>query len=185
MIDNVCAKNESGGGMPGEQAIQVQNDIKVIKASLELQQKVGTGTIAEEKVREAQEVINENKIEFAPIAKPQLDILLSAIRAAQGYQSGSGNDKAVLQSFATPIMNIKANAATFNYPVISGLSGIVLTFLEDAKRFDKKAVQIVDLLHKTILLVLARKISGDGGRDGKALQLAFQELCQKFSKKMG
>ncbi len=181
------SKTKAGGGMLGEQAIQIQNDIKVIKASLELQQKVGTGTIAEEKVRQAQEVMNKNRVDFAPIAKPQLDTLLSAIRAAQNYHGGNDNDrdKAVLQSFATPIMNIKANAATFNYPVISGLSGIVLTFLEDAKRFDKKAVQIVDLLHKTILLVLARKISGDGGRDGKALQLAFQELCQKLSKKMG
>lgn len=168
--------------MSGEQAFQVESDIKIIKASLELQQKVGSGSIAEEKIRQAQNVINENKVDFAPIAKPQLDILLSAIRDAQNYESG--NDRAVLQSFSTPIMNIKANAATFNYPVISGLSGIVLTFLEDAKRFDKKAVQVVDLLHKTILLVLARKISGDGGRDGKALQLAFQELCRKFSKKM-
>jgi hypothetical protein len=163
---------------------QAADDIKVIKASLELQQKVGTGSIEEYKIERAQKVISENKVDFGPIAKPQLEMLVAAIKEAQNYTSGSGDDKAVLQTFMTPIMNIKANAATFNYPVISGLSGIVLTFLEDAKRFDKKAVQVVDLLYKTILLVLARKMSGEGGRDGKALQLAFQELCQKFAKKL-
>jgi hypothetical protein len=165
-------------------ASQSSEDIKVIKASLELQQKVGTGTIEEYKVERAQKVIKENKVDFAPLARPQLEILMSAIKDAQSYTSGSGDDKAVLQTFMTPIMNIKANAATFNYPVISGLSGIVLTFLEDAKRYDKKAVQVVDLLYKTIQLVLIRKMSGEGGRDGKALQLAFQELCQKFAKKL-
>ncbi|MBI2234997.1 MAG: hypothetical protein HYU57_08475, partial [Micavibrio aeruginosavorus] len=76
------------------------------------------------------------------------------------------------------------NAATFNYPLISGLTGIVLTFLEDARRYDKKVLQIVDLLHKTILLVLARKMTGDGGTQGMALQEAFRDLCQKLVRKL-
>lgn len=160
-----------------------QDDVKIIKASLELQQKVGTGSIDEQKVVKAQKVINENKVEFAPIAKPHLDTLNSAIKEAMKYKGG-GDDQAVLQTFMTPIMNIKANAATFNYPIISSLSGIVLTFLEDVPRYDKKVGQIVDLLYKTIQLILIRKMSGDGGKDSKMLQMAFQELCQKFIKKL-
>lgn len=158
-------------------------DAKVIKASLELQQKVGTGSIDEHRVQKAQKVINENKVDFAPIAKPHLDemkVLISDISKSRGDKS----DREILQALMTPTMNIKANAATFNYPLISGLTGTVLTFLEDVKRFDKKVLQIVDLLHKTILLVMARKMTGDGGTEGKALQLAFQDLCHKFIKKL-
>jgi hypothetical protein len=159
------------------------DEAKIIKASLELQSRIGTGSIEEHRVQQAQKVINENKVEFAPIAKPHLDELNRLI-VETSKSRGDKSDKDVLQALMTPIMNIKANAATFNYPLISGLTGIVLTFLEDVKRYDKKVLQIVDLLYKTILLALARKMTGDGGAQGKALQIAFHELCQKFVKKL-
>jgi hypothetical protein len=41
-------------------------------------------------------------------------------------------------------------------------------------------VQIVDLLHKTVLIVIAKNMKGDGGREGRSLASAFEELCRKF-----
>jgi hypothetical protein len=169
--------------MTSTQKLSDTEEAKIIKASLELQKKVGTGSIDENKVKSAQKVMNENKVDFGPIAKPHLDEisgLVSSISKSRADQS----DQEILQSLMTPTMNIKANAATFNYPLISGLTGTVLMFLEDVKKYDRKVLQIVDLLHKTILLVMARKMTGDGGAEGKALQVAFQELCQKFIKKL-
>lgn len=159
------------------------DEAKRIKANLDLQKKVGTGSIDEKKVERAQEVIKNNKVDFAPIAKPHLDELSKAIKASLGLKNPS-NEKEILETYMTPIMNIKANAATFNYSLISGLAGTVLTFLEDVKMYDKKVVQIVDLLYKTILLILARKMSGDGGAEGKALLGAFHDVCQKTMKKI-
>lgn len=159
------------------------DEAKRIKANLDLQKKVGTGSIDEKKVERAQEVIKNNKVDFAPIAKPHLDELSKAIKASLGLKNPQ-NEKEILESYITPIMNIKANAATFNYSLISGLAGTVLTFLEDTKKYDKKVVQIVDLLYKTILLILARKMSGDGGMEGKALLGAFYDVCQKTMKKI-
>lgn len=160
-----------------------RQEAKVIKASLALQKKVGQGSIEAHKIENAQKVISENKVEFGPLAKPHLDELRALITAISQSRDDK-SDREVLQALMAPTMNIKANAATFNYPLISGLTGIVLNFLEDVKRYDKKVLQIVDLLHKTILLVLARKMTGDGGAQGKALQLAFQDLCLKFTKKL-
>lgn len=160
-----------------------EDEAKRIKANLDLQKKVGTGSIDERKVEKAQEVIKNNKVDFAPIAKPHLDELSKAIKASLGLKEPD-NEKQILESYMTPIMNIKANAATFNYSLISGLAGTVLTFLEDVKKYDRKVVQIVDLLYKTILLILARKMSGDGGGEGKALLGAFHDVCQKTMKKI-
>ena len=164
-------------------AAEPNDDAKRIKANLDLQKKVGTGSIDEKKVERAQDVIKNNKVDFAPIAKPHLDELSKAIKASLGLKNPT-NEKEILESYMTPIMNIKANAATFNYSLISGLAGTVLTFLEDVKKYDKKVVQIVDLLYKTILLILARKMSGDGGGEGKALLGAFHDVCQKTMKKI-
>ncbi len=162
---------------------EAAEEAKRIKADLKLQKKVGTGTIDERKVEKAQDVIKTNKVDFAPIAKPHLDELSLAIKGSTGLKNPD-NSKEILESYMTPIMNIKANAATFNYSLISGLAGTVLTFLEDVGKYDRKVVQIVDLLYKTILLILARKISGDGGGEGKALLGAFHEVCQKTIKKV-
>lgn len=167
----------------GTGAAEPHDEHKRIKANLDLQKKVGTGSIDEKKVERAQDVIKNNKVDFAPIAKPHLDELSKAIKASLGLKNPD-NEKEILESYMTPIMNIKANAATFNYSLISGLAGTVLTFLEDVKVYDKKVVQIVDLLYKTILLVLARKMSGDGGGEGKALLGAFHDVCQKTMKKI-
>lgn len=155
--------------MDAEQTVVTDTETKRIKANLDLQKKVGTGSIDEKKVEKAQEVIKNNKVDFAPIAKPHLDELSKAIKASLGLKNPP-NEKEILESYMTPIMNIKANAATFNYSLISGLAGTVLTFLEDVKKYDKKVVQIVDLLCKTTLLILARKMAGDGGPEGRALQ---------------
>lgn len=160
-----------------------EQEVKKIKASLDLQKKVGTGSIDEKKVERAQDVIRNNKVDFAPIAKPHLDELSRAIKASMGLKNPQ-DEKQILETYMTPIMNIKANAATFNYSLISGLAGIVLTFLEDVKKYDRKVVQIVDLLYKTVLLILARKLSGEGGAEGRALLGAFQDVCAKTIKKV-
>lgn len=174
---------KGAGGRQRMNTIPGRNDAKVIKASLELQKRVGSGTIEDHKVQQAQKVISENKIDFGPIARPHLEELRRLV--SQFSESrGDMSDREIMQALMSPTMNIKANAATFNYPLISGLTGIVLTFLEDARRYDKKVLQIVDLLHKTILLVLARKMTGDGGAQGMALQEAFRDLCQKFVRKL-
>lgn len=155
--------------------------VKIIKASKDLQQKVGTGTVETQMIEKAEKVIVENKVDFAPIAKPQMDQLKAAIAEAK---KDTSNTKKITESLSTPIMNIKANAATFNYPLVSGLTDAVLTFLEEVKNIDKKTLQIADLLHMTITLILARKMSGDGGNEGKALLAAFRDVCRKHAAKM-
>ena len=161
---------------PSAQSASPEQDVKRIKASLDLQKKIGTGVIDEKKIERAQDVIRNNKVDFAPVAKPHLDELSRAIKSTMALKSPA-DEKQILESYMTPIMNIKANAATFNFELISGLAGIVLTFLEDVKKYDRKVLQIVDLLYKTVLLILARRISGEGGVEGRALLAAFQEVC--------
>ena len=151
--------------------------VRKITASKELQNKVGTGTIDTTKVEEAQKVIAENKVDFAPLAKPHLDALRGAIEDAQKDHSDSA---AVLESFSVPIMNLKANAGTFNYQLVSKLTDSVLLFLEGVEKIDKKIIQIIDLLYKTVLLVLAHEMKGEGGKEGEALIKAFQEVCRKY-----
>ena len=155
--------------------------VKIIKATKALQQKAGLGNLDEKLVQEAQKVINESTVDFVSLARPQLSLLQEATSAC--LKKGAALDELAMESIKTPIMNIKANAATFNYPSVSKISETVLLFLESQPKLDRKMVLIVSLLHKTLLLMLARKMSGDGGAEGQALHIAFAEVCRKYQKK--
>lgn len=150
---------------------------KVIAASKDLQRRIGTGDIDEKTVKKAQNVMDNNKVDFGPLAKPYMTALVGAVAEAKKAKQPR-LDKATMESFSVPIMNLKANAATFNYSLISGLTGVVLTFLESHEKPGKKTVQIVDLLNKTLMLIIAKKMTGDGGEVGRALQGAFKDVCR-------
>lgn len=152
-----------------------RKDVKKIEADKKLQQRVGTGKIDEQVVEKAQKVIDTNQVDFGPLAKPFLDELKMALETVDEKET----TKEIMESISMPIMNLKANAGTFKFELISGLTGTVLNFLENIKEPDKKVYQIVDLLTKTIQLILAYKMTGDGGPNGKALMAAFAEVCQK------
>lgn len=149
---------------------------RVIAASKELQQRIGTGEIDANTVKRAQTVMDSNKVDFGPLARPYLTALSSAVSDAR--QKKGTLDKQTLETISTPIMNLKANAATFNYSLISALGGVVLNFLESHDKPGRKTLQVVDLLNKTIMLIVARKMTGDGGEIGAALQKAFKDVCR-------
>ncbi len=155
--------------------------VKRIPASKALQQKVGTGVIDEEKIRSAEKVIRENKVEFAPLAQPYMDELKQAIKRSR---EGVGTSKEIMESFTVPIMNLKANAATFNYQGVTKLTEVVLNFLDHVgpEKNMSGITDIVDVLYKTVMIVIAQQISGDGGKQGGDLHVAFQALCQHYLK---
>lgn len=152
---------------------------KKIKASKKLQMKVGTGKIDAKVVEQAQKTIEKTKVDFAPIARPHLNKIRGLVEEIQK----SGDYGSVpIEDFTMPIMNLKANAGSFNYETVSDMSGTVLMFLENLDSLDKKVVQIIDLLHKTVLLIIAKEMKGKNHPEGKALIAAFQEVCNKYKK---
>ena len=52
-----------------------QTEARVIKASRNLQAKVGTGRVNEDMIAQAQAVMDENTVDFLPVVKPDLDAL--------------------------------------------------------------------------------------------------------------
>jgi hypothetical protein len=152
------------------------NTAKTIAASRELQKRVGTGEIDEKVVKKAQTVMDNNTVDFGPLARPYLTALTTAVADARKVPGVM--DKKTVETLSVPIMNLKANAATFNYSLISGLTGVVLTFIESHEKPGRKTLQVVELLNKTIMLLVARKMTGDGGEIGMALQKAFKDVCR-------
>ncbi|MCB9991558.1 MAG: hypothetical protein H6867_09325 [Rhodospirillales bacterium] len=111
------------------------NKPRKIKASYELQNKVGMGPIDEKKVVAAQAMMDTSTVDFIVIARPELDQLHTVITAAK---AGKDYSAETMTAIKTPIMNLKANAGTFKYSFISDLTGSVLMLFEGLDKADKR-----------------------------------------------
>ncbi len=159
------------------------SEAKVIKADTSLQSRVGTGPLDERVVEKCQDVMDNNDVDFAPLAMEFLDKLAEAIKNARAGDLEL--DKAV-GAMTEPVMQLKANAATFRYNLVGNLANVMLSFLEAVKEMDKTVLDIVDAHHKTLSAIVIKKMSGDGGAHGKQLEDELKGACKRyFSKKTG
>lgn len=155
---------------------------RIIKANTMLQAKVGMGTIDDEKIQAMQKVMNETKIDFGPMAFKLLDELNTALARAR---AGDGEPKALLAAMTEPVMQIKANAAMFDYHLVGSLANIILNFLEHIESIDKMVLDIVDAHHKTLTLMVKGKKTGAGGEFGDQLKTELQEACKRYFARKG
>ena len=156
---------------------QKPNKARVIKASTMLQAKVGTGTIDEEKIRKMQRIMDQPKTDFVPMALQLLDELAAA--TANARQNG-GDPAPLLSQMTIPVMQLKAHAAMFNYPLVGDIARNALDFLENVTTADKGVIDIIDAHHRALGLVIKGKLSGDGGAHGKIMESELKDACSRY-----
>lgn len=150
---------------------------RVIKANYMLQAKIGSGPLDEKVVARCQQVMDENDVDFAPLAKEFLDKLKTAIEQAK---TGELSLEQSVQAMTQPVMELKANAAIFKYSLIGNLANVMLSFLEAIKKMDPTVIDIVDAHHKTLTAIVNNKMKGDGGATGKKLEQELKDACKRY-----
>lgn len=154
---------------------------KVIKANYMLQSKVGSGPLDERAVERSQEVMDNNDVDFSPLGMEFLGQLQEAINKSK---AGDLDTKQAVQAMTEPVMQLKANAATFRYTLIGNLANVMLSFLEAVKTIDEDVIQIVEAHHKTLNIIVVKKMQGDAGAAGKQMEDELRAACKRyFSKK--
>ena len=157
---------------------------KVRKAELisppnRLKEKVGHGGIDETVLGKAQELLENNTVDFKPIALMLVDLLHEAISDAK---SGSTTGEDAIEAMLYPAMQLKAQGGMFHYPLISEISNILVNFLETVTDTDKDVMDIVVAHKMSINAVLASQIKGDGGKVGRELRDALLDACARYYK---
>jgi hypothetical protein len=155
---------------------------KVIKANKSLQEKVGTGKIDDTVIEKCQTVMDNNDVDFTPLAMEYLDKLATAIKTAK--TSDISMEEAV-SNLTAPVMQLKANAATFKYSLIGNLANVMLSFLEGVQELDKDAISIVEAHHKTLTAIVIKKMTGTGGAFGAQMEDELKNACKRYFAKRG
>ncbi len=150
-----------------------------IKPPNTLKQKVGSGGISDDILNKAQKLLEENTLDFEPLANMYLDSLMNGIEMAKGY-SPADDIEQIIANMIYPSMQLKANGGMFRYSLVSKISDKLIQFLEVLDEPDIEAVEIVLAFHTTIAAVLHGKITGDGGENGAELLAALTDACMRY-----
>lgn len=151
---------------------------RFIKPPNKLKMKVGVGGIDERLLDQAQVFIQKSETNFKPIAED----LLKDVNAALKNLRGAPEEKKekYRDELAGAIMQLKANGGMFRYQLISEIAALALHFLENTKTVNDDALQVVDVHAKTIHIILANDLKGDGGKEGFALVKELEKACKRF-----
>lgn len=147
-----------------------------------LRQKCGNGGINPDLLAMAQKVIDENDLDFGPFAEKYIERLDKAIAEAR-KSSVRGRD--VLNTIAAPVMELKANGAMFEFPLVSDVASVLLNFIEDVKDLNDDAIDIVAVHRRTLHVIISSRLRGTGGKDGMALLQELSDACDRYYKKHG
>lgn len=160
-----------------EQKRGTDSTAQIIEPDKSLQAKAGTGKLDEEIIARGQSVIDNNKVDFLPLAREYSNELNRAIILADQDETKS---KLSIDNLIFPIMQLKANGLVFKYDLISELSAIIMDFVENLQELDDYAIQIIRAYHTTLTHIINQEMEGSGGENGDHL---FEELggaCSRY-----
>ena len=147
-----------------------------------LRDKCGRGGINPDVLSMAQKVIDENELDFVPFAERFLERIDKAIANARN-STIRGRD--VINTITGPVMELKANGAMFEYPLVSDVAAVLLNFLEDMKELNEDAMGIIAVHRRTLNVIITSRLRGTGGKDGMALLQELADACDRYYKKHG
>lgn len=153
--------------------------IKRISASFDLMSRVGVGALDPIIIDRTQKIIDNNEIDFAPLARKYLDDLrqeLDLIKTTDHFSLRH------LQEISAPVMQIKANARIFKYDRLGDLAAVMLNFIENLKEVDENVIKIINAHDRSLRLLIEKEMTGDGGAIGENFQKELEDVCARYTR---
>lgn len=144
-----------------------------------LKAKVGSGGISDAILDKAQALLENNTVDFQPLADIYLLTLMKAIETAQMDHEKQETEN-LIAAMIYPAVQLKANGGMFHYPLITIMSDRLIQYLEVIVEPDLDALEIVLAFHTTIRAVVMGRVTGTGGRHGQELLNALNDACMRY-----
>lgn len=147
-------------------------------ASDALRRKVGIGNIEEHIIDRAQKTMERNEFDFTPMALDYLDKLNHALEETK--KAGHDIDKSHRQTLTVPVMELKANATAFGYPLIGRLGDVMLNFLESVDDVDDDVLRIIQAHHTSLCAIISGKMKTADSPQAKMLLTELANVCARY-----
>lgn len=147
-----------------------------------LKTKVGSGGLSAHILDKAQALLENNSVDFLPLAELYLGSMTRGIENARSVILVEDPEPLIAQ-ILYPAVQLKANGGMFRYPLVTRTADKLIQFLEVIENPDEDALDIVLAFHSTIRAIVMGGITGDGGKHGNDLIEALNEACTRYFEK--
>lgn len=148
-----------------------------------LKLKVGTGGLTAAVIEKAQKIIDsQTGEEFVSIAMRQLAAFQEGIRLCE-TQASQHDPEILFATLIHPAMQLKANGAMFNYPLVTSISARLISVLELAENINADMVELMDGYHTVLRAILGSQLRADGGKVGQDLVQALETATLRYLEK--
>ena len=143
-----------------------------------LKEKVGEGGIPAYLLKQCQDYLESNPVDFTPYARRFLG-RLSLIRQ-NIERNPHSNAEQVIADIVNIVMQMKSNGSMFHFQLVSMTSDVMLRFLENVRKLDEDFLDIFAVYIKVIDIILNKKLTGNGGREGYVLTQELHSACLRY-----
>lgn len=154
--------------------------VVILKANFALRMKIGKGGIAPKVLLACRRVMEENAFDFAPMARDILKTILSEI---ERLKTQKRTHKEALETLRIQVMQFKANAATFRYPLLSEIAHKLLDFLDQIDELDTPAIEIIMVFHDTAEKLLVRRDENRSDPRTRKIPEEFEKAFERYWKR--
>ena len=144
-----------------------------------LKSKAGHGGLDEDILSKAQALLENNSVDFLPMAEMYLSGMMRGIERARNPAPGE-SEEVLITGMIYPAMQLKANGGMFRYLLVTRIANKLIQFLEVIAAPDKDAIEIVLAFHTTMRAVLMGRVIGSGGKHGDELMQALEAACLRY-----
>ncbi len=147
-----------------------------------LKTKVGSGGLSAHILDKAQALLENNAVDFPPLAELYLNSLIRGIESVRSVVLVD-DPEPLIAKMLYPAAQLKANGGMFHYQLVTKTADKLIQFLEVIENPDEDALDIVLAFHSTIHAIVMGRIMGDGGKHGQDLLDALNEACMRYFEK--
>jgi chemotaxis protein histidine kinase CheA len=151
--------------MPGKHDYQVVHPPNLLKAKL-------GGEVAHDPaaVARAEAALDELKGEYGARVRDDVAALVASLEAAKADPCEAA---AHLEAMRFRAHDVKGQAGTFGYPLVTAIAGSLESLLQRVDRSDQRHLDLIQTHLQAMTVVVREGIEGEGGANGR-------ELCQRL-----
>lgn len=144
-----------------------------------LKEKVGEGGFNPVLLEDAQKAIEENDIDFVPIAEKLIGKL-------DGYLKDGKDDPESLNiksKLLDQLTQLRAQGSMFHYPSITAVTDVVVDLMDSVEVMDKTLLKITEKYSQSAKVVLGAKTQDEKDKVVQAIIKELRDVAEKYKEK--
>jgi gas vesicle protein len=127
-------------------------------------------------IEKAEKIVENMQDDYVEWSKKDVEKLKTILKRVKENPNNANEDINELIDLAN---DMKSQGGSFNYNLVTFIGNSLAKFLDEKQTIDDKAIETIQIHVDTIIMVLNRNMTGNGGQMGKEILDGIKAVVQK------